>query len=92
MYTLTAKANAIALDSLENILRFVEARNIESIKADWPLLSNLANRHWQADIEIQYALDRVFATYNPDLLRVFSAEFSRRFTKDPLQKSKFFGT
>jgi anaerobic magnesium-protoporphyrin IX monomethyl ester cyclase len=91
LYSLTAKANSIALDSLENILRFVEARNIENIKADWPLLSTLANRQWQADIEIQYALDRIFSTYNPDLLRVFSDVFSRRFTKEPLLKSEFFG-
>ncbi len=78
---LTARANAVALDALEDALRFVAARDVHSLIADWPLLGYLADRKWRAETEIQHELDRVLAIYSPELLQAFAEEFSHRLAK-----------
>lgn len=81
---LTARMNAVALDALEDGLHFVAARDVDSLVADWSLLGYFADREWQAETEIQHALDRVLAIYNPELLQAFAEEFSRRFAEEKL--------
>jgi radical SAM superfamily enzyme YgiQ (UPF0313 family) len=76
---LTAQANAVALETLEKGLRFVASRDVDTLKAGWSLLGYLANKEWRVEIEIQKKLDRVLKAYNPDLLRSFTKEYSRRF-------------
>jgi radical SAM superfamily enzyme YgiQ (UPF0313 family) len=75
---LTARLNAAALDTLEASLHFVAERDVDGVIADWPILNDLANREWQAEMEIQYALDRVLATYSPELLQEYAKAFSHR--------------
>jgi radical SAM superfamily enzyme YgiQ (UPF0313 family) len=86
---LTARANAVALDTLEAGLGFVADRDVDSLATDWPLLSHLANQEWEAEIEIQRELDQVLATYNLDLLRAFAHEFSRRFARQQTSSEPF---
>jgi anaerobic magnesium-protoporphyrin IX monomethyl ester cyclase len=75
---LTARLNAVALDVLEKGLRFVAKRDVDGVIADWPLLGYLADQEWQAEVEIQHALDRVLAIYSPELRQAAAEEFSRR--------------
>lgn len=76
---LTVRANTIALDALDYGLSFIKSRDIDRIPADWPILDYFSNQKRQMEAEIQLDLDRVLATYNPEMLRVYADEFSRRF-------------
>ncbi len=89
--TLTSLCSAVALDHLEKALQFVEVRSVREILNDWTLLGALARSHLDQEIQIQEELDRVLATYNPVLLRVFADEFSHRMPLETERENPAFG-
>jgi len=78
LFRITARANALALDTLEDGLHYVADRDVSAIATDWPLLRYVADREWEAEDSLQHELDSVLAAYSPELLQAFADEFSRR--------------
>ncbi len=77
---LTSRVNAVAVDVLERGLRFVAARDVGSVIADWALLDYLSNQERKAEMEFQRELDRILSIYSPELLQAFNKEYYRRFS------------
>jgi anaerobic magnesium-protoporphyrin IX monomethyl ester cyclase len=76
---LTARANAVALDTLEDGLRFFAARNVDGAINDWSDLGPLAEREWRSEVMFQCELDRIIETYNPRMLKAYVKIFNSRF-------------
>lgn len=85
--SLTARSNAVALDTLEGALDFIEHHDPAGIVEDWGLLEYFAERQWNEDTRLQTELDRTLMVNNPSIQRSYEAEFERRLAIRPRESS-----